>query len=248
MNLMKKKIFKVLRWTAALFFGSTTLSVVVLRFVPVFFTPLMFIRCGEQLLDGKSLTMHHHWVSLEKISPHLPVAVMGSEDQRFLLHHGFDFAAIQKAAKQNMRGGKKMGASTISQQTAKNVFLWPGRSWIRKGFEMYFTALIELMWSKQRIMEVYLNSIEMGDGIYGADAVAEYNFGTTAGNLSRAQCALIAATLPNPRVFSSKYPSAYMRKRQHQIMKNMRYMPSFPKEGEDYNPNTASGGVYRKKK
>ena len=248
MNLMKKKIFKVLRWTAALFFGSTILSVVVLRFVPVFFTPLMFIRCGEQLLDGKSLTMHHHWVSIEKISPHLPVAVMGSEDQRFLLHHGFDFAAIQKAAKQNMRGGKKMGASTISQQTAKNVFLWPGRSWIRKGLEMYFTALIELMWSKQRIMEVYLNSIEMGDGIYGADAVAEYNFGTTAGNLSRAQCALIAATLPNPRVFSSKYPSAYMRKRQKQIMKNMRYMPSFPKEGEDYNPNTASGGVYRKKK
>lgn len=248
MNLMKKKIFKVLRWTAALFFGSTILSVVVLRFVPVFFTPLMFIRCGEQLLDGKSLTMHHHWVSIEKISPHLPVAVMGSEDQRFLLHHGFDFAAIQKAAKQNMRGGKKMGASTISQQTAKNVFLWPGRSWIRKGFEMYFTALIELMWSKQRIMEVYLNSIEMGDGIYGADAVAEYNFGTTAINLSRTQCALIAATLPNPRVFSSKYPSAYMRKRQHQIMKNMRYMPSFPKEGEDYNPNTASGGVYRKKK
>ena len=245
---MKKKVFKILRWTAALFFSSTILSVVVLRFVPVFFTPLMFIRCGEQLFDGKSLTMHHHWVSLEKISPHLPVAVMGSEDQRFLLHHGFDFAAIQKAAKQNMRGGKKMGASTISQQTAKNVFLWPGRSWIRKGFEMYFTALIELMWSKQRIMEVYLNSIEMGDGIYGADAVAEYNFGTTAGNLSRAQCALIAATLPNPRVFSSKYPSAYMRKRQHQIMKNMRYMPSFPKEGEDYNPNTASGGVYRKKK
>ena len=248
MNLMKKKIFKVLRWTAALFFGSTILSVVILRFVPVFFTPLMFIRCGEQLLDGKSLTMHHHWVSLEKISPHLPVAVMGSEDQRFLLHHGFDFAAIQKAAKQNMRGGKKMGASTISQQTAKNVFLWPGRSWIRKGFEMYFTALIELMWSKQRIMEVYLNSIEMGDGIYGADAVAEYNFGTTAGNLSRAQCALIAATLPNPRVFSSKYPSPYMRKRQKQIMKNMRFMPSFPKEGEDYNPSTASGGVYRKKK
>ena len=248
MNLMKKKIFKALRWTAALFFGSTILSVVVLRFVPVFFTPLMFIRCGEQLLDGKSLTMHHHWVSLEKISPHLPVAVMGSEDQRFLLHHGFDFAAIQKAAKQNMRGGKKMGASTISQQTAKNVFLWPGRSWIRKGFEMYFTALIELMWSKQRIMEVYLNSIEMGDGIYGADAVAEYNFGTTAGNLSRAQCALIAATLPNPRVFSSKYPSPYMRKRQKQIMENMRFMPSFPKEGEDYNPNTASGGVYRKKK
>ena len=125
---MKKKVFKVLRWTAALFFSSTILSVVVLRFVPVFFTPLMFIRCGEQLLDGKSLTMHHHWVSLDKISPHLPVAVMGSEDQRFLLHHGFDFAAIQKAAKRNMQNGKKLDASTISQQTAKNVFLWPSHS------------------------------------------------------------------------------------------------------------------------
>ena len=245
---MKKIIFKLLRWTAALFFSSTILAVVVLRFVPVFFTPLMFIRCGEQLADGKSLTMHHNWVSLDKISPHLPVAVMASEDQRFLLHHGFDFDAIQKAAKRNMQGGKKLGASTISQQTAKNVFLWPGRSWIRKGFEMYFTALIELMWSKQRIMEVYLNSIEMGDGIYGADAVAEYNFGTTANSLTRAQCALVAATLPNPRKFSSKYPSPYMRKRQNQIMLNMRFMPSFPKEGEDYNPNTASGGVYRKKK
>jgi len=242
-------IGKILRWGLALFFSTTILAVVVYRFFPVYFTPLMFIRCIEQVTEGEMPKLHHHWVSMDKISRHLPVAVMAAEDQRFLLHHGFDYDAIQKAARHNSRAqGKKLGASTISQQTAKNVFLWPGRSWIRKGFEAYFTALIELMWSKQRIMEVYLNSIEMGDGIYGADAVAEYNFGTTAINLSRAQCALIAATLPNPRVFSSKYPSAYMRKRQHQIMKNMRYMPSFPKEGEDYNPNTASGGVYRKKK
>ena len=125
------------------------------------------------------------------------------------------------------------------------MFLWPGRSWIRKGIEAYFTALIEVFWSKQRIMEVYLNSIEMGNNIYGVSACAEYNFGKTADGLSRGDCALIAATLPNPRKFSSKYPSAYMLKRQRQIMANMRYIPSFPKEGEDYDPHTAVGGTYR---
>ena len=180
----------------AAFFGSTILAVVAYRFVPVYATPLMFIRTAEQLKSGEGITWHHHWVSLDKMSPHMPVAVMASEDQRFLLHHGFDYDAIQKAAKRNMQGGKrKLGASTISQQTAKNVFLWPGRSWVRKGLEAYFTALIELMWSKQRIMEVYLNSIEMGDGIYGVDAVAEYHFNKEAADLTRADCALIAATL-----------------------------------------------------
>ena len=127
----------------------------------------------------------------------------------------------------------KLGASTISQQTAKNVFLWPGRTWVRKGLEAYFTGLIEIMWSKQRIMEVYLNSIEMGDGIYGADAVAERHFGCTAKELSRSQCALIAATLPNPRRFSSASPSPYMIKRQYRIMREMKHIPRFPKEGED---------------
>ncbi len=175
----------------------------------------------------------------------MPVAVMASEDSRFLLHHGIDFNAIDKAAKHNMRGGRMHGASTISQQTAKNVFLWPGRSWIRKGFELYFTTLIEVFWGKHRIMEVYLNSIEMGDGIYGVDACAEYNFGKSARDLSRSDCALIAATLPNPRKFSSKYPSGYMRKRERQIKANMRFIPSFPKEGEDYDPRTAVGSTYR---
>ena len=118
---------------------------------------------------------------------------------------------------------------------------------MRKGFEVYFTALIELLWSKQRIMEVYLNSIEMGSSIYGLDACAEYNFGKTASELTRSECALIAATLPNPRKFSSKYPSAYMRKRQSRIKHEMRYIPSFPKEGEDYNPQTSSGGIYSTK-
>lgn len=172
----------------------------------------------------------------------MPVAVMASEDGRFLKHHGFDFNAIENAAKNNARGGKVHGASTISQQTAKNVFLWPGRSWTRKGFEVYFTFLIEMMWSKQRIMEVYLNSIEMGNGIYGVDAVAEYHFNKKASDLFRSECALIAATLPNPRKFDSQNPSAYMKKRQRQIEHEMRFVPSFPKEGEDFDPSTAVGG------
>ena len=241
-----KIIRKTIRWAVCLFFGSTILAVVFFRFVPVYLTPLMLIRCVEQTKAGESLTLHHHWVSLDKMSPHMPVAVMASEDQRFLLHHGFDYDAIEKAAKRNIKGGKKkFGASTISQQTAKNVFLWPGRSWLRKGLEAYFTTLIELLWSKQRIMEVYLNSIEMGQGIYGVDAVAEYHFGKSAADLSRSDCALIAATLPNPRKFSSREPSSYMRQRQHRIEKEMKFMPSFPKEGEDFDPSTASGGVYR---
>ena len=209
----------------------------------------MVIRCFQQAASGESIIWHHHWVSLDNISPHLPVAVMASEDQRFLLHHGFDFDAIQKAAKRNRRGGKrKLGASTISQQTAKNVFLWPGRSWTRKGFEVYFTALIELMWSKHRIMEVYLNSIEMGNGIYGADAVAEYHFSKTAQDLSRAECALVAATLPNPRKMDSAHPTPYLRKRRSAIEHEMRFIPTFPKEGEDINPDSAAGGVYHRKR
>ncbi|WP_281670442.1 monofunctional biosynthetic peptidoglycan transglycosylase [Segatella buccae] len=243
---MLEKLLRIVRWILVGFFVSTILAVVCLRFIPVFITPLMVIRCVEQVGGGESIKMHHHWVPMEEISRHMPVAVMASEDQRFLKHHGFDYNAIEKAAIHNMKGGKRHGASTISQQTAKNVFLWPGRSWIRKGFEVYFTFLIEMMWSKQRIMEVYLNSIEMGDGIYGVDAVAEYHFNTTASQLSRNQCALIAATLPNPRRFNSAAPGEYMRKRQRQIEHEMRFIPSFPKEGEDVDPETVVGGAYKK--
>ena len=219
-------IKKTLKWIVVAFFASTILSVVALRFLPVYFTPLMFIRCYQQVKEGKDLKLSHHWVPLNEISPSLPVAVMASEDAKFLSHHGFDFKAIEHAAKRNKKHPekRKLGASTISQQTAKNVFLWPGRSWVRKGFEVYFTTLIELMWSKQRIMEVYLNSIEMGDGIYGAEAVAEEHFNTKALDLTKPQCALIAATLPNPRKFSSKHPSSYMLKRQSRILREMKYV------------------------
>jgi monofunctional biosynthetic peptidoglycan transglycosylase len=160
------------------------------------------------------------------------VAVMASEDAKFLEHHGFDYKAIEHAAERNMKHPekRKLGASTISQQTAKNVFLWPGRSWTRKGLEVYFTALIELLWSKQRIMEVYLNSIEMGEGIYGAQAVAEEHFGKDAKNLSKGECALIAATLPNPRRYSSKSPSSYMLKRQSRILHEMKYVKALPEK------------------
>jgi len=219
-------IKKTFIWIVVAFFASTILSVAVLRWVPVWFTPLMFIRLGEQVSEGQSMTLHHHWVPIEEISPSLSTAVMASEDARFLEHNGFDYKAIEHAAMRNIKHPEKnkLGASTISQQTAKNVFLWPGRSWLRKGLEVYFTMLIEVMWSKQRIMEVYLISIEVGEGIYGADAVAEYHFGTTADKLTKGQCALIAVSLPNPRRFNSAKPSGYMLKRQKRILHEMKFV------------------------
>ena len=225
----------MLKWMVVAFFGTTILSVVALRFVPVYFTPLMFIRMAQQHERGEDMKLRHRWVPLSEMSPNLPLAVMASEDQRFLSHHGFDFRAIENAAKNNMKRGskRKLGASTISQQTAKNVFLWPGRTWVRKGLEAYFTALIELMWSKQRIMEVYLNSIEMGDGIYGADAVAEFHFGCRASELTKGQCALIAASLPNPLKYDSSQPTRYMNKRKRRIMREMSHVKPLPPEGED---------------
>lgn len=222
MKKLLNKARKIAQWGLAIFFGTTILSVVVLKFLPVYYTPMMFIRLFQ--LDEMKLS--HEWVSLDEISPSMPLAVMASEDAKFPDHWGFDFEAIQYAAKRNREHPEKnkLGASTISQQTAKNVFLWPGRSWVRKGLEAYFTVLIEVFWSKERIMEVYLNSIEMGPGIYGVQAVAQEHFGCDAKDLTPNQCALIAATLPNPRRFSSKAPSRYMKKRQRQIRVNMRYV------------------------
>ncbi len=215
-----KLLRNIVAGIVAAFFASTILAVVFYKVFPVWVTPLMVIQSVKT-----TSFWHHTWVPLRDISHDMPVAVMASEDQRFLSHHGFDFDAIQSAVKKNKRAGRnKYGASTISQQTAKNVFLWPGRSWVRKGLEVYFTTLIEFIWGKERIMEVYLNSIEMGSNIYGVEACAHYNFrGKTAKELSRRDCALIAATLPNPREFSSKEPSSYMYKRQAFILRQMKY-------------------------
>lgn len=225
---MRRKFFRLVRNLILFFFISSILAVIAYRFIPVYLTPLMIIRTIGQVMDGETVKLEHHWVPKEKISRHLPMAVIASEDNRFASHHGFDFVEINKAIKENKTRKKARGASTISQQTAKNVFLWPSSSWIRKGFEVYFTVLIELIWDKERIMEVYLNSIEMGDGIYGAEAVAQEHFHTSASKLNKGQCALIAASLPNPRKFNSAKPGSYMFKRQKKIMYLMRCVPVFP--------------------
>jgi len=221
---MLKKIQKLLRWIVLLFFGSTILFVFIYKWCPVYVTPLMIIRCAQQVSRGETIRLKHHWVPLDSMSIYLPVAVMASEDQRFLTHNGFDLIEIDKALQERRSGKRFRGASTISQQTAKNVFLWPKSSWLRKGLEAYFTILIEYVWGKERIMEVYLNSIEMGDGIYGAEAVAQQHFGRPATTLTRPNCALIAATLPSPLKYSSKEPSSYMLKRQTAIMTQMRHI------------------------
>ena len=219
----RKRILRYIRNLIIFFFASTILSVVALRFIPVYITPLMVIRSVEQLAKGEKVVMKHKWVPKEEISRHLPMAVIASEDNRFASHNGFDFKEISRAIEENKKRKKARGASTISQQTAKNVFLWPSSSWVRKGFEVYFTVLIELIWE---------NSIEMGDGIYGAEAVAKAHFHTTASQLTRKQCALIAASLPNPRKYNSGKPSPYMYKRQRKIMYLMKCVPTFPEKAE----------------
>ena len=152
------------------------------------------------------------------------LAVIASEDQKFPLHDGFDIESIKDAIDEKLSGERTRGASTISQQTAKNVFLWPGRSWIRKGFEAYFTLLIEILWSKERILEVYLNVIEMGDGIYGAEAATQFYYGKTAESMSKRQAALLIAVLPNPRRWSPVKPTKYIYYKQRLILKNMQQL------------------------
>lgn len=231
-----RKPLRYLRNLILFFFISSIGTVLIYRFVPVYVTPLMVIRSVQQVFTGEKLICKHTWIPFDKISPSLPMAVIASEDNRFATHNGFDMVEIKKAMKENETRKRKRGASTISQQTAKNVFLWPKSSWVRKGFEVYFTFLIETCWSKERIMEVYLNSIEMGDGIYGAQAAAKYKFGTTAAKLSAGQCALIAATLPNPIRFDSANPSRYMLRRQGQILRLMKLVPKFPSTEKEEAP------------
>lgn len=212
-----KKIINIIKWMVVTFFVTTIFTVLLYKYVPVYVTPLMGIRAVSS-----SESIHHKWISLEDMPKDIVKAVIASEDAHFLSHNGFDFKAIKQAIEHNKKNNKtKRGASTISQQTAKNVFLWPSRSWLRKGLEAYFTVLIELFWDKQRIIEVYLNSIEMGNGIFGIAAVADKHFDKEPEKLTKRQCALIAATLPNPIKFNSAAPSPYMRKRQRVILREM---------------------------
>lgn len=204
-------------WKLIIWFNIVSLFFVVLyKFVPVPYTPLMVIRYFENKSAGKNIETKHHWVPLENISKNLQKAVIASEDGRFFEHYGLDFSAMQKAAVGNFKGKKLKGGSTITQQTAKNVFLWQGRSYFRKALEAYYTVLIELIWGKERILEVYLNSIEMGDGIYGAEAATQHWYKKECKSLTRMQAAGIAAILPNPRRFSPN-GSAYISRKQSRI-------------------------------
>ena len=187
------------------------LTVAVYRFLPPPITWLMV----ERTFQGHGF--NRQWRPIDEISPQLTRSVIAAEDAKFCEHHGFDFDAMQKAMAHNERSGKVRGGSTISQQTAKNIFLWPDRDYVRKGLEAYFTVLIEGLWGKRRIMEVYLNSVEWGPGIYGAEAAALKNFGVGADRLSPAQAARLAAILPSPLKWQAAKPGPYVRKRSGKI-------------------------------
>lgn len=172
-------------------------------------------------MDGKWVSIHKDWTPLEEISPHLQKAVIASEDPKFLHHYGFDFEAILKAIDANKKRKIKMGASTITQQTAKNVFLYPSRTFLRKGLEAYFTLLIELIWDKRRILEVYLNVIELGPGVYGAEAASQYYWNKPSKRLSQGEAQLFAAILPNPRRWNPKRPTNFVLRRRNFIRRNL---------------------------
>ena len=198
--------------------------VILLKYLPVSFTPLMISRKLEAIKNDQPSKLYKDWTPYEEISKEAALAVIASEDQAFPTHWGFDFDEIQDAIKENQRRKRPRGASTISQQVAKNVFLWNGRSYLRKGLEVYFTFLIELIWGKERILEVYLNVAETGPLTFGVEAASRRYYGHSAKTLTRTEAARIAAVLPNPRLFSIKKPSDYIQRRTRQIVRQMRYL------------------------
>lgn len=226
----------ILRWLGKILFrlvvGFLILSigtVLAYRFIPVPLTPLMLIRGFESIgNEDLKFRINKTWVPATEISHHAFQAVYAAEDQNFLNHQGFDWEAMKKAWEQNKKGKSIKGASTITQQTAKNVFLWPGRNYLRKGLEAYFTVLIEWIWSKERILEIYLNVIEMGEGIYGIEAASQKYYQKPAAALNKSEAALIAAILPNPRKWSPDRPTAYLKQRQSWIMRQMNNLNALP--------------------
>jgi len=205
--------------------GLPVVQVAVLRFVDPPRSMFMLLREAQAWREGEDgFVLHHQWRDLDRIAPSLPLAVIAAEDQRFLRHHGFDLNAIRAAQAHNARGGRVRGASTISQQLVKNLFLWGGRSWLRKGLEVWYTVWIELLWPKWRILEVYLNVVEFADGVYGAQAAAQMLFGRDAAQLSTLQSARLAAVLPSPRRYSATEPDAYVHQRTQWILRQMRQL------------------------
>lgn len=219
----KRKVGIWIARLAFLFFGFTLFWVLLLKVMNPPVTYLQLLRAVERKADGKEWKIEKSWLSYDELSDNLKRAAIGGEDATFLDHNGFDTKAIMEAFKKNQDGKKLRGGSTISQQVAKNVFLWPGRSWFRKGLESYFTVMIELFWSKKRILEIYLNVIEMGQGVYGAEAAAQYYYHKSAKSLSKKEAALIIAILPSPQKWDARRPSSYVNSRANNIVRYMSY-------------------------
>ncbi len=217
---IRRLMFKLLLCLMA----GSALLVLVLRWVPPPGTALMVERKIESWVDDKPIDLQRSWRPWSELPDDLKIAVIAGEDQKFAEHWGFDVAAIRAALAHNQQGGSLRGASTLSQQVAKNLFLWSGRSWLRKGIELWFTGLIELLWPKQRILEVYLNSAEWGNGVFGAEAAARHHFNTGAPYLSTRQASQLAAVLPNPRHWSASRPNAHVSRRAAWIRQQMRQL------------------------
>ncbi|AIF49349.1 monofunctional biosynthetic peptidoglycan transglycosylase [Dyella japonica] len=216
-RLLRSFVLVVMAWLAL-----SWLVVLVLRFVPPWTSAVMMERQAGALIHGeKDFHLQHRWVPWSQVPPYVPLAMVAGEDQKFPFHHGFDFDSIQDAVDAADEGRRLRGASTISQQTAKNLFLWNGRSFVRKGLEAYFTVLIELTWPKQRILEVYMNIAELGDGVYGVGAASDAFFHVPPARLSAAQAARLAAVLPSPRRFHADRPTAYVQSRANWIQQQM---------------------------
>jgi monofunctional biosynthetic peptidoglycan transglycosylase len=215
----------LLQWCIQLLVIGTQwafLLIILYRVVPIPITPLHILRVYEQIREGKDIKLQKDWTGIDYLGENISLAVMAAEDGKFRSHYGFDFEQIQHAIERTMEKGKKLrGASTISQQTAKNIFFTPKRSWIRKVPEMGITVCLELLWTKKRIMEVYLNIIETGDGIYGMEAAAQFYFNKKCEDLSKKQCALIAACLPNPRTRRPDKPNQFISKKANKVVKGM---------------------------
>ena len=219
---MKKRLLFLFAGAALLIVAATLVPVVVLRWVPppasAFIVQKWWI---SKFSDQGPSNIDYEWVPMEKISPYVPLAVVAAEDQKFLYHNGFDFDAIEAAYEHNQKSKRTRGASTISQQVAKNLFLWPGRSYLRKGLEVYFTVLIEAMWPKERILEVYVNIAEMGNGTFGVSAASRKFFHKSPSKINASEAALLAAVLPNPVRFRVDRPSRYVQSRQRHILSQM---------------------------
>jgi len=221
-----KFVSKLIFWLFIFFLIFTIIPVIVYKFIHPPVTPLMCLRTLEMKIDGNPVNWSYKWISIEKMSPYLFQAAIAAEDDHFMLHNGFDIEAMQLAFESNQKNEKKIkGGSTISQQTAKNVFLWPHRDYLRKGFEAWFTVLIEFIWGKERIMEVYLNVVELGDGIYGVEAASQKYFKKPASKLTKAEAAALIAVLPNPHIYKVLNPSAYTQYYKWAILKRMEQMP-----------------------